>query len=81
VGGGGSTVIVRGIEAQRSFMDGFSAHGIDNPVKVVTSKGFQEYLVKGIIEDDLLLGFRTGIPRVGFSHTAPVPVYTVTRGG
>ena len=29
----------------------------------------------------LHLGFRTGIPRVGFSHTAPVPVYTVTCGG
>jgi len=27
------------------------------------------------------VGFHMGIPRVGFSHTAPVPVYTVTRGG
>ena len=50
---GGSAVIVRGIGAQWSFMDGFSAHGIDNPAKAVTSKGLQECLVKGIIEDDL----------------------------
>ena len=27
------------------------------------------------------LGLNTGIPRVGFSHTVPVPVYTVTRCG
>jgi len=27
-----------------------------------------------------LIGFRMGIPQVGFSHTAPVPVYTVTHG-
>ena len=30
---------------------------------------------------NMFLGFRTGIPRVGFSHTAPVPVYTVTCSG
>ena len=34
-------------------MDNFSGCGTDNPAKVVTSKGFQEHLVKGIIEDDL----------------------------
>ena len=29
----------------------------------------------------LFLGFTTGYPRVGFLHTAPEPVYTVTRNG
>jgi len=63
VGDGGSAAIVRGFEAQRSFMDGFSACGIDNPAKVVMSKGFQEHLVKGIIKDDLpyLLGEKAGM--------------------
>ena len=34
-----------------------------------------------ICQASLPIGLRTGIPQVGFSHTAPVPVYTVTRGG
>ena len=52
-GDGRSVTIVRGIKAQRSFMDGFSAHKINNPAKAVTSKGFWEHLVKGIVKDDL----------------------------
>jgi hypothetical protein len=34
-------------------MDNFSARGLQNPAKTVTSKGFWEQLVKRIIEDDL----------------------------
>ena len=57
---------MRGIEAQRSFMDGFSAHGINNPAKAVTSKGFWEHLVKGIVEDDLpySLGEKSGMSKL-----------------
>ena len=48
---------VGGLEAQRSFMDAFSAQGLANPAKTVTRKGFREHLVKGIIEDDLPYSF------------------------
>jgi hypothetical protein len=48
---------VGGLEAQRSFMDAFSARGLANPAKTVTRKGFREHLVKGIIEDDLPYSF------------------------
>jgi hypothetical protein len=76
-GDGGSTAIVRGIEAQRSFMDGFSARGIDNPAKAVTSKGFREYLVKGIIEDDLpySLGEKAGMSKL-FEYVLPRGITT-----
>ena len=56
---------VGGLEAQRSFMDEFSAQGLANPTKVVTRKGFQEHLVKGIVEDDLpySLGNKSGMTK------------------
>ena len=53
-----STDTVGGLEAQRSFMDNFSARGLANPAKVVTRKGFREHLVKGIVEDDLPYSLR-----------------------
>lgn len=34
-------------------MQGFVTKGIENPEKQVTKKGFREYFVKGIVEDDL----------------------------
>ncbi|KIM83528.1 hypothetical protein PILCRDRAFT_6949 [Piloderma croceum F 1598] len=76
-GDGGSTVITRGIEAQRSFMDGFSACGIDNPAKAVTGKGFREHLVKGIIEDDLpySLGEKAGMLKL-FEYVLPRGIAT-----
>jgi hypothetical protein len=57
---------VGGLEAQRSFMDDFSARGLANPAKVVTRKGFREHLVKGIIEDDLpySLGEKSGMKKL-----------------
>ena len=33
------------------------------------------------LADHTAIGFRTGIPRVGFSHTAPVPAKTVPMAG
>jgi hypothetical protein len=76
-GDGGSAAIVRGIEAQWSFMDGFSAHGIDNPAKAVMSKGFWEYLVKGIIKDDLpySLGEKAGMSKL-FEYVLPRGIAT-----
>jgi hypothetical protein len=57
---------VGGLEAQRSFMDKFSARGLANPAKVVTRKGFREHLVKGIVEDDLpySLGEKSGMKKL-----------------
>ena len=70
-------MIARGIEAQRSFMDGFSARGIDNPARAVTSKGFREHLVKGIIEDDLpySLGEKAGMSKL-FEYVLPRGITT-----
>jgi hypothetical protein len=45
--------VLGGAEAQQAFMEKFSPQGLCNPAKAVTSKGFQEHLVKGIIENDL----------------------------
>jgi hypothetical protein len=58
-------------------MDGFSARGIDNPAKAVTSKGFREYLVKGIIEDDLpySLGEKAGMSKL-FEYVLPRGITT-----
>ena len=43
--------------------------------KTVVFKGNSKYY--GVLS----LGFKTSNPRVGFSHTVPEPVYTVTRNG
>jgi hypothetical protein len=62
-----------GIEAQRGLMDGFIARGLQNPGKPqVTSRGFREHLVKGIIEDDhaYSLGEKPGMKKV-FAYLLP----------
>ena len=41
-GGGESAAKVVGIEGQQTFMDHFSAHGLQNPKRTVTSKGFHK---------------------------------------
>jgi hypothetical protein len=54
-------------------MDGFIARGLQNPAKPqVTSRGFQEHLVKGIIEDDhaYSLGEKPGMKKV-FAYLLP----------
>jgi NAD(P)H-flavin reductase len=61
------------MEAQRGLMDGFIARGLQNPVKSqVTSQGFREHLVKGIIEDDhaYSLGEKPGMKKV-FAYLLP----------
>ena len=71
VAGAGSEDI--GIEAQRGLMDGFIARGLQNPGKPqVTSRGFREHLVKGIIEDDhaYSLGEKPGMKKV-FAYLLP----------
>jgi hypothetical protein len=66
-----------GIGAQQDFMDNFSAQGLQNPAKTVTSKGFQERLVKGTIEDDLpySLGEKPGMSKV-FDNVLPRGIST-----
>jgi hypothetical protein len=62
-----------GMEAQRGLMDGFITWGLQNPAKSqVTSRGFQEHLVKGIIEDDhaYSLGEKPGMKKV-FAYLLP----------
>jgi hypothetical protein len=62
-----------GIEAQHGLMDGFIAHGLQNPGKPqVTSQGFREHLVKGIIKDDHAnsLGEKPGMKKV-FAYLLP----------
>ena len=58
-------------------MDNFSAWGLQNSAKMVTSKGLQERLVKGIIEDDLpyLLGEKLGMSKV-FDYVLPRGILT-----
>jgi len=58
-------------------MDHFSAHGLQNPEKTVTSKGFRERLVKGIIEDDLpySLGEKSGMSKL-FDYLLPRGIST-----
>ena len=58
-------------------MDGFSARGINNPAKSVTSKGFREHLVKGIVEDDLpySLGEKSGMSKP-FAYVLPHGITT-----
>jgi hypothetical protein len=53
-------------------MDSFSARGLQNPAKVVTSNGFQEHLVKGLIKDDLpySLGEKPGMRKL-FGYLLP----------
>src|SRR5882762_8483265 len=77
MGGEESAAKVRGIEAQRTFMDHFSARGLQNPEKTVTSKGFREQLVKGIIEDDLpySLGEKSGMLKL-FDYLLPRGIST-----
>lgn len=41
-------------------MSGFVARGRENPEKQVTRKGFREFFVKGIVEDDLPYTFGEG---------------------
>jgi hypothetical protein len=71
-GAAGSSGVAPGLEAQRSFMDNFSARGLQNPAKVVTNKGFREHLVKGLIEDDLpySLGEKAGMRKL-FTYVLP----------
>ena len=69
-----------GAEAQRALMDRFSARGLQNPAKAVTSKGFREHLVKGIIEDDLpySLGEKAGMSKL-FEYLLPYGMSTPSR--
>ena len=76
-GTGDSAAKVVGIEGQRTFMDHFTAHGLQNPKRTVTSKGFRERLVKGIIEDDLpySLGEKSGMSKL-FDYLLPRGILT-----
>jgi len=58
--------------AQRNFMQDFGLHGCDNPEKQVTRKGFREFMVKGIVEDDLpySLGEKGGMSKL-FEYILP----------
>jgi hypothetical protein len=72
-----SAAKVAGVEAQRVFMDRFSAQGLQNPEKTITNKGFRERLVKGIIEDDLpySLGEKSGMSML-FNYLLPRGIST-----
>ena len=76
-GTGDSAAKVVGIEGQRTFMDHFTARGLQNPERTVTSKGFRERLVKGIIEDDLpySLGEKSGMSKL-FDYLLPRGIST-----
>jgi len=76
-GTGDSAAKVVGIEGQRTFMDHFTACGLQNPERTVTSKGFCERLVKGIIEDDLpySLGEKSGMLKL-FDYLLPRGIST-----
>jgi hypothetical protein len=60
------------LSAQRKFMQGFAARGLENPEKTVTRKGFRELLVKGLVEDDLpySLGEKSGMGKL-FTYLLP----------
>lgn len=47
-------------------MADFGQRGLDNPEKKATRKGFREFMVKGIVEDDLpyLLGKKGGMSKL-----------------
>lgn len=71
--------------AQRQVLRQFIDRGIANPGKELTMKGFREYYVKGIIEDDLpfTFGKKKGMSRcflyvLPAGYTIPSPS-TVTR--
>ena len=66
----GTTISVLG--AQCSFMKDFSVCGHDNPEKIVTRKGFHEFMVKGIVEDNLpySLGKKGGMSKL-FEYLLP----------
>jgi len=68
---------IAGMEAQRTFMDRFSARGLQNPEKTITNKGFRERLVKGIVEDDLpySLGEKSGMSKL-FNYLLPRGIST-----
>jgi hypothetical protein len=72
-----SAAKVAGVEAQRTFMDRFSARGLQNPEKTITNKGFRERLVKGIVEDDLpySLGEKSGMSKL-FNYLLPRGIST-----
>ena len=76
-GGGESAAKVVRIEGQQTFMDHFSARGLQNPEKTITNKGFRERLVKGIIEDDLpySLGEKSGMSML-FNYLLPRGIST-----
>jgi hypothetical protein len=67
----------KSVEGQWTFMEHFSAWGLQNPAKEVTSKGFRECLVKGIIEDDLpyLFGEKAGMLKL-FKYLLPHGIST-----
>jgi len=53
-------------------MQDFGQRGLDNPEKKVTRKGFREFMVKGIVEDDLpySLGEKGGMSKL-FEYVLP----------
>ena len=76
-GTGESAAKVVGVEGQQTFMDHLTACGLQNPEMTVTSKGFREWLVKGIIEDDLpySLGEKSGMSKL-FDYLLPRGIST-----
>ena len=76
-GTGDSAAKVVGIEGQQTFMDHFTARGLQNPERTVISKGFHKRLVKGIIEDDLpySLGKKSGMSEL-FDYLLPRGIST-----
>ena len=72
-----SAAKVPGVEAQRTFMDCFSAWGLQNLEKIITNKGFREQLIKGVVEDDLpyLLGEKSGMLKL-FNYLLPHGIST-----
>ena len=52
-GGGDQSGATSALGTQHSFMQDFGQQGLNNPQKKVTRKGFREFMVKGMVEDDL----------------------------
>ena len=56
---------------------GVFSHAVKPGIRVMS---FPKYLTN-LNHDGRCIRFRTGIPRVGFSHTVPAPAETVTCDG
>jgi hypothetical protein len=74
------------ISAQHQFLQSYTQHGLENPAKEVTRRGWRQHFVKGIVKYDLpfSLGEKGGMKKL-FTYVLPhgytIPGHTTVQHG